>query len=104
MVSLDMVDKNLLMNCQKWKRRKITTKDIEVLQLRQKLVTGINWHIPNLPELSHCFQISRISTGKLLLCGGHNFDVNFENDIEVDKYNPLTFNQYLIWEKGEPTW
>ena len=87
------------------RRTEITTNDIEVLQLRQNLVTGIDWHIPNLPELSHSFQVARISNGAVLLCGGHNYDVNLENDdTTVDNYNPPTFNQYYIWKKGEPTW
>ena len=57
----------------------VTTNGIEVLQLGQKLVTGKDWQIPNVPEKSHSFRATLTSKNeflcdKLLLCGGPNCD------------------------------
>ena len=78
----------------------VTTNGIEVLQLGQKLVTGIDWQIPNVPEKSHSFRATQTSTNtflndKLLLCGDHSYDTSGIDNCKVN------FNQYLIVEKGE---
>ena len=40
----------------KYRTEDVATNDIEVLQLRQKLVTGTDWQIPDMPEQPHGFQ------------------------------------------------
>ena len=75
------------------KRKDIATNDIEVLQLRPKLVTRIDWQIPDMPVQSHGFQATRISNCNLILCGGIS-----NQTTSHWKY------KYFILEKGERKW
>ena len=77
----------------KMRRKDIATYDIEVLQLRQNLVTRIDWQIPDMPVQSHGFQAAQISNSKLILCGGTNF-----------KTRSLFNYEYFILEKGDRKW
>ena len=75
------------------RRKDIATNNIEVLQLRQKLVTRIDWQIPDMPVQSYGFQATQISNSNLILCGG------------INNYTTSLYNyEYFILEKGERKW